>query len=197
MQTPLPHPLVLASSSPHRRQVLAKLGLPFETAVPDVDESPLAGETPERLALRLGLQKAQALQEKFPDALIIGSDQVALLNGRQLRKPGGADAAFEQLRRASGQCAEFMTSICVLDTASGQSRQDLDRTRVYFRRLDDALIRRYLEREQPYDCAGSFKSEGLGIALFQRLETEDPNALVGLPLIRLVRILEQFEVSVL
>ncbi len=189
--------LVLASSSPHRRDLLAKLGLRFQCASPDIDERAHPDERPEALALRLGREKAEALATRFPRHLIIGSDQVALLDGRQLHKPGDAANAHQQLQAASGRCVEFYTSICVLDAATGGCRADLDRTRVHFRTLNYDQIQDYVERDQPFDCAGGFKSEGLGIALFERLETEDPNALVGLPLIRLIRLLESFGVRVI
>ncbi|MBS1211783.1 MAG: maf-2 [Proteobacteria bacterium] len=190
-------PIVLASGSPHRRELLAKLGLPFQSASPEIDERSHPGERPESLALRLGKDKAVALAPRFPAHLIIGSDQVALLDGRQLHKPGDAANTCSQLRAAAGKSVDFYTSICVLDTSSGECRADLDRTRVHFRTLSDQQIRHYVERDQPFDCAGGFKSEGLGIALFEKLETEDPNALVGLPLIRLVRLLDTFGVSVI
>jgi MAF protein len=189
--------LVLASSSPYRREILAKLGLPFACAASGIDESPLAGETVERMVLRLAESKAQALSPQFPDHLIIGSDQSAVLDGRIMGKPGCRERAVEQLRTASGKTVAFYTALCVLNPASGKSLCDLDITRVTFRALDDTQIAGYVEREQPYDCAGGFKSEGLGVALFERIETEDPNALVGLPLIRLIRLLEAFGVRVI
>jgi MAF protein len=190
-------PIVLASGSPYRRELLAKLGLPFQCVSPDIDERACVHEEPQDLALRLGKAKASALAPRFPRHLIIGSDQVALLGGTQLSKPGTVTNACRQLQAASGKCVEFYTSICVLDSASGTSRTDLDITRVRFRNLSDRQIRDYVEKEQPLDCAGGFKSEGLGIALFERLETEDPNALIGLPLIRLIRLLEAFGVEVI
>jgi MAF protein len=137
------------------------------------------------------------LAGRFPNHLIIGSDQSAALDGRRVGKPGGRERTIEQLCAASGKTVDFYTAVCVLDTVSGASQRDLDITRVTFRVLDAAQIARYVEREQPYDCAGGFKSEGLGVALFERIETEDPNALVGLPLIRLIRLLEAFGVRVI
>ncbi|MFM8333479.1 MAG: Maf family protein [Candidatus Methylumidiphilus sp.] len=192
-----PRKLVLASSSPYRQTLLAKLGLPFEAVSPAIDETPGAGETPTALSTRLAREKALALAARFPEHLIIGSDQVAMLEGRQLNKPGNHAATVGQLRDAAGKRVEFLTSICVLDAASGKALVEVDRTLVHFRPLTAGQIERYADKEHPYDCAGGFKSEGLGIALFTRLETEDPNALVGLPLIRLVRLLEKFGVDVL
>lgn len=193
-----PYPqLILASSSRYRSQILAKLGLPFETATPDIDETRNPGEQPEELALRLAHEKAQALASRFPRHLIIGSDQVAVIGDKHLGKPGTHARAIEQLRAASGQRVEFLTAICVLNTKTGESRVDLDRTTVHFRQLSDDMIAAYVDKERPYDCAGAFKSEGLGIVLFEKMETEDPNALVGLPLIRLVRLLEDQGVDVL
>lgn len=190
-------PLVLASGSTYRREILAKLGLPFASATPDIDESPLADETAEQLVVRLAEAKARALADRFPAHLIIGSDQCAVLDRQILGKPGCPVRAMEQLRASSGRTVVFYTGLCLLDSGRGESRTDLDLTRVVFRALDDTQIAAYVEREQPFDCAGSFKSERLGIALFERIETQDPNALVGLPLIRLVRLLEAFGVRVI
>lgn len=189
--------LVLASSSPYRKDLLAKLGLLFEAVSPSIDESPQPHETPEDLALRLAKEKAQALAKKFSTHLIIGSDQVAMLSGRQLTKPGDRDRAISQLRAASGRAVTFYTSICVLDSASEDAKLDLDRTIVHFRTLADSQIEHYVDRDRPFDCAGGFKSESLGIALFEKIETEDPNALIGLPLIRLIRLLEAFGVTLI
>lgn len=193
----LSQPLVLASSSPYRREILAKLGLPFVCAAPEIDESPLPAEPIERMVVRLAENKARALAKRFPNHLIIGSDQSAVLDGRPTSKPGCRERAIQQLRAASGKTVGFYTALCVLNSASGESLCDLDVTRVAFRALDEMQIAGYVEREQPYDCAGGFKSEGLGIALFERIETNDPNALVGLPLIRLIRLLEAFGVRVI
>ena len=187
--------LVLASSSPYRRALLAKLGLPFESASPSIDESARPGETPARLCMRLAEEKARALAARFPAHLIIGSDQVAMLEGRQLGKPGDAERAAAQLRAAAGRTVEFFTSVCVLDSAAGKALADMDVTLARFRALSAAQIEGYVEKERPFDCAGGFKSEGLGIVLMEKLETEDPNALVGLPLIRLARLLERFGVE--
>lgn len=194
---PLFPPLVLASSSPYRREILAKLGLPFACAAPEIDESPLPDEPAERMVVRLAENKARALAKRFPNHLIIGSDQSAVLDDRVMGKPGCRERAMEQLRAASGKTVAFYTGLCVLNSASGDSLCDLDVTRVTFRVLDERQIAGYVERERPYDCAGGFKSEGLGVALFERIETEDPNALIGLPLIRLIRLLEAFGVRVI
>ncbi|MFN3580531.1 MAG: Maf family protein [Pseudomonas sp.] len=178
-------PLILASSSPYRRSLLERIGLPFDCAAPEIDETPLPGEDPVTLTQRLALSKAQALADAFPQHLIIGSDQVLLLDGLPVSKPGSHAAAREQLRRSSGQTLVFTTSVCLLNTASGEHQLVSDPFEVVFRSLSEDCIERYLQREKPYDCAGSFKSEGLGITLFHALRGEDPNSLIGLPLIRL------------
>ncbi len=183
-------PLILASSSPFRRELLAKLGLPFQCDSPEIDETPRPGETAEALVERLAEAKARAVAERHPDALIIASDQVALLDGRILGKPGDHAGAVEQLRAASGKVVRFFTSLALLDAESGRLQCEVVPFAVHFRPLEEAQIENYLRREQPYQCAGAFKSEGLGIALFEKLEGDDPNTLVGLPLIRLVRMLE-------
>lgn len=184
------HPIVLASSSVYRRALLEKLGLEFIARSPDIDETPLPGESPAELVERLARQKALALAKDFPGHLIIGSDQAACLDGHILGKPGDRARARRQLQAASGRRVRFLTGLCLLDSSSGSLQSAVETFTVHFRRLSDAQIDRYLEREQPFDCAGSFKSEGLGIALFERLEGDDPNALIGLPLIRLVTMLE-------
>lgn len=181
--------LVLGSTSPYRAELLGRLGLPFEQAAPDIDESAQPGETPDALVRRLSEQKARAVAASYPDALIIGSDQVALTGGKVTGKPGDHETAKGQLRAASGNRVSFLTGLCLLDSASGEAQVDAVPFHVHFRELDDALIDSYLEREQPFNCAGSFKSEGLGIALFERLEGDDPSALMGLPLIRLCSML--------
>ena len=181
--------LVLGSTSPFRRELLSRLGLPFDTAAPEVDENQLPDEPPETLVSRLAEAKADAVGAAHPASLVIGSDQVACLDGRILGKPGNRENARRQLRDASGRRVSFYTGLCLLNTASGRKQLACEPFHVQFRRLSDAQIERYLEREQPYNCAGSFKSEGLGIALFERLEGDDPNALIGLPLIRLVTML--------
>jgi septum formation protein len=190
-------PLILASSSAYRKALLDKLGLAYRTTSPNIDETPKPGEAPETQASRLAADKARALAGRYPDHLIIGSDQVAVANGQRLGKPGSRDNAIAQLRASSGHSVTFYTAICVLDSSSGMAKSDLDRTFVQFRKLSDQQIEHYVDREQPLDCAGSFKSEGLGIALFERIEGEDPNALIGLPLIRLIRLLEEFGLEVL
>jgi MAF protein len=194
---PAPRPLVLASSSRYRQALLAKLGLAFEAGTPSIDESAREGETPLQLSIRLAEEKARALAVRFPAHLIIGSDQVAMLDGIQLGKPGDHSQTVRQLRAASGKTVEFLTSVCVLDSATGQALTEVDRTLVLFRPLTDKQIKGYVNKERPYDCAGGFKSEGLGIVLMEKLETEDPNALVGLPLIRLAGLLEKFGVEIL
>ena len=189
--------LVLASTSPFRRELLSKLGLPFATAAPDIDESPLPDEEPESLVKRLSLEKAKAVAADYPRALIIGSDQVACVDDKILGKPGSHQKAMQQLKLTSGKTVTFMTGLTLYDAASGNSKTRCETVRVHFRKLTDSQIDNYLQREQPYNCAGSFKSEALGIALFSKLECEDPNALIGLPLIRLIEMLGQFGVDVL
>ena len=183
-------PLVLASTSPFRRALLERLGLEFETASPEVDETPRPGERPQDLVTRLAQAKARAGARAFPGALIIGSDQVACIDGEVLGKPGVRDRAIAQLERASGRQVTFYTGLCLLDADTNRAQVECVPFRVHFRPLTRSQIEGYLDREQPFNCAGSFKSEGLGIALFQRLEGDDPSALVGLPLIRLVAMLE-------
>ncbi|MGH8706423.1 MAG: Maf family protein [Burkholderiales bacterium] len=188
---PAPRRLVLASSSKYRRALLERLGLPFECAPPGADESPLAGEAPAQTALRLAQMKARSLAARFPDALIIGSDQVASCDGARLDKPGTHANALRQLTALSGKTASFDTAVAVLDAASGKLRARSVPCRVTFRDLTHAQIEAYLRREQPYDCAGSAKSEGLGIALIASMETEDPTSLIGLPLIALTDLLTE------
>lgn len=182
--------LVLASSSPYRRALLDRLGLDYSCRSPDIDETPRPGEDAESLVLRLAEAKARAVAEVEPDALIIGSDQVATLEGRILGKPLTVPRACDQLRAASGKRVRFLTGLCLYDSARGAGQQLVEPFDVVFRILSEENIRRYVEREQPLNCAGSFKSEGLGIVLFERLQGDDPNALIGLPLIRLVSLLE-------
>lgn len=190
-------PIVLASGSTYRRQLLQRLQLPFEWSAPDVDETPAPGEPPAALAERLARAKAAALAQRFPSHLIIGSDQVASLDGAPLGKPGDFATAMRQLRACSGRRVDFLTGLSLLDSATGLQQGCVERFSVVFRPLAERQIARYLEREQPFDCAGSFKVEGLGIALFERLEGDDPNTLVGLPLIRLVDMLRNAGVDVL
>jgi septum formation protein len=184
-----PRQLVLASGSRYRKELLARLGLPFEIAAPEVDESPQPGEAPADTALRLSVLKARALQRSHGDSLIIGSDQVASSGGQRYGKPGSHDNAARQLRELSGRTAIFDTGVSLLDAANGRIQSRLVPCRVTFRTLDEALIQRYLEKERPYDCAGAAKAEGLGIALIARMETDDPTSLIGLPLIALSEML--------
>ncbi|WP_203300436.1 Maf family protein [Marinobacter sediminum] len=180
------HPLLLASSSPYRRDLLERLGLPFETASPDIDESPRTDESPEQLAIRLAESKARALANQYPHHWIIGSDQVACLpDGTLLAKPGNHEQAISQLQRSSGQTVQFLTGLTLLDPNTDRSQTHCERFAVQFRNLTAEEIEGYLLKEQPYDCAGSFRMEGLGIALFKAMEGRDPNSLIGLPLIAL------------
>jgi len=190
-------PLILASTSIYRSQLLSTLQIPFQTAAPDVDETPLPGESAEQTSLRLSRVKAEVVAERFPGALIIGSDQVALLEGKQLGKPLNHDNAVKQLRSMRGKVVTFFTALSLLNAANGEMQTDVDITKVSFRDLSDDAIERYLLKEQPYHCAGSAKSEGLGIALIGRIEGNDPNALIGLPLILLVGMLEKQGVRIL
>ena len=181
--------LVLASTSPFRKQLLDKLQLPYETDSPDIDESPLGEDTIEKMVMRLAEAKARAVSPRHPDSLIIGSDQSAVLNGKLLSKPGNFDNAFKQLKQASGQKIVFQTGLCLLNSSTDEVQVTCVPYTVVFKQLSDSEITNYLNKEQPYNCAGSFKSEALGIALFERFEGEDPNALIGLPLIKLVDML--------
>jgi septum formation protein len=183
--------LILASSSPYRRELLGRLRVPFEVAVPDIDETPLAHETPQQTALRLSMAKARAVARTLatPDALVIGSDQVATFDGRQIGKPGTHENAVAQLRAMRARTVEFHSALCLLDARHDIARSDDIVTRVRFRDYSDAEIETYLRAEQPYDCAGSAKAEGLGIALLDAIESDDPTALIGLPLIALGRML--------
>jgi MAF protein len=181
--------LVLASSSPFRKALLEKLNLSFVTNSPDIDETPLAGESIEDMVMRLAEAKARALAAHHPQALIIGSDQSASLNGQVLHKPGNFENAFAQLKAASGQCITFYTGLCLLNSASDEAQTICEPYQVKFRQLQDAEIEHYLQIEQPYNCAGSFRSEAMGICLFESMRGDDPNTLVGLPLIQLCRML--------
>lgn len=189
--------VILGSTSRYRRELLSRLNLRFETVAPDVDETPHPGEKPPDLALRLALAKAREVARRHPDAVVIGSDQVADLAGEPLGKPGTHERAVEQLRRMRGQTVVFQTALAVVCQASGFEQSDLAAVRVVFRNLGDDEIERYLRAEQPYDCAGSAKSEGLGIALLERIDNDDPTALIGLPLIRTCRLLSAAGVPVL
>jgi len=187
-----PRRLVLASTSVYRRQLLERLGMPFECARPDIDESPLPDEAPASTADRLARAKARAVAGHYPDALIIGSDQVASCGGRRLDKPGTHEKAVAQLTWLSGRAARFDTGVSLVDVRTGRAESRVVSCEVHFRTLEAAAIETYLRREQPYDCAGSAKSEGLGIVLIARMETEDPTSLVGLPLIALTSLLTEF-----
>lgn len=184
--------LVLASSSRHRQAVLSRLGVPFETLAPDVDERRLDGESPRELVVRLSRAKAAAARARYADGLAIGSDQVAVCGDEVLGKPGDHARAVAQLERLSGNTVEFLTGVCVHDLASGRAADDLAVSRVRFRTLGRDEIERYLAREPAYDSAGSFKSESLGITLVDAIDDDDPTALIGLPLIRLCRLLRGF-----
>jgi septum formation protein len=188
--------LVLASTSIYRRELLSRLRMAFETFPPHVDESPLPGESPEATALRLAQAKAHAAAERYPNALIVGSDQVAELDGVRLDKPGTRALAQAQLERASGREVVFHTAVALLLAATGSVQAKVIPTHVRFRSLSPARIAAYLDKEQPYDCAGSAKSEGLGIALLEEIRGDDPTALIGLPLIALVSLLQSAGVSV-
>jgi septum formation protein len=183
--------LVLASTSPYRRTLLERLGVPFSVVPPEVPEERLPGEAPEAMAARLARAKALAVAAGLPSTLVIGCDQVADCDGDVLGKPGDHAGAVAQLRMLSGRDAVFHTALCVHNTENGTTRERIVPSRVRFRPLADATIERYLRRERPYDCAGSAKSEGLGIALIERIEGDDPTALIGLPLIALVGLLRE------
>ncbi|MFZ9335383.1 MAG: Maf family nucleotide pyrophosphatase [Burkholderiaceae bacterium] len=189
--------LILGSTSRYRRELLSRIGVPFETAAPQVDETPLPGETPVQIARRLALAKARAVARRFPQAVVIGSDQVAALAGEPLGKPGTHERATEQLRRMRGRTVVFQTALAVVCEATGFSAEDLAPVEVRFRDLSDAEIEHYLRAEQPYDCAGSAKSEGLGIALLEAIHSDDPTALVGLPLIRTCRMIRAAGIELL
>lgn len=181
--------LILASSSSYRKSLLQRLGVAFEAVAPDIDEARLPGESPEALVRRLSEAKARALAGQFPQHLIIGSDQVATIGDDILTKPGNYDNAFLQLKLQSGKQVRFLTGLALLDSASGKCEVDIVPTDVVFRDLDDDEITSYLQRDEPYQCAGSFRSEGLGIVLFDGIHNTDPSALIGLPLIRLCQML--------
>ena len=193
----MPKKLILASTSPYRKELLGRLGLPFETANPQTDEQPLPGEAPEAMALRLSEAKARAVAQIYPGALIIGSDQVATVDGKIYGKPGSHERAVEQLRELSGKTVNFYTGLCLLNTATGVADTRGIPVLVTFRQLGDAEIENYLRREPAYNCAGSAKSEGLGIVLLSSIRGDDPNALVGLPLIALCDMLHRQGVAIL
>jgi len=183
--------IVLGSSSPFRRALLEKLAFPFDTCSPDVDEAPIANETPQELVQRLALKKAEAVALQHPSSLIITSDQVSVLNGKINGKPHTRENAIKQLTESSGNTVSFYTSLCLYDAKEKNYQLIVEPFFVHFRELSTQAIERYIEIESPLKCAGSFKSEGLGIALFNRLEGDDPNTLIGLPLIRLIDMLNK------
>lgn len=189
-------PLILASSSPYRRGLLARLQLPFVSSSPDIDETLRIGETPQHLVVRLATAKAHAVAQIHSRALIIGSDQCVVLNGHIFGKPGNYETAHAQLCAVSGQALRILTSVCLLDTESGACPHEVVPYRVRFRVLDEETIKNYLRLEHPYDCAGSVKSEGLGASLLEYMRGDDPTALIGLPLIRLCTMLCQAGVKV-
>ena len=199
--TPHPSPsgraLILGSTSRYRKELLSRLGIPFEVAAPEVDETPQLNEAPKDLARRLALAKARAVASKHPDAVVIGSDQVADLEGEPLGKPGNHTNAVKQLQRMRGKTVIFQTALSVICVATGFEQTDLASVKVTFRDLTDAEIESYLKAEEPYDCAGSAKSEGLGIALLAAIDNDDPTALVGLPLIRTCHMLRAAGVKLL
>lgn len=185
------HKLVLGSTSPYRGALLAKLGIAFTTDAPQIDETVLEGESAEQLVARLAEAKARDVGARHTESLIIGSDQVACMDGQILGKPGNRGNAVEQLVAAAGRTVVFHTGLCLYNPSRDRARTIVEPFSVHFRRLDRAQIERYVDREEPFNCAGSFKSEGYGITLFRRLEGADPNSLVGLPLIRLVDMLNE------
>jgi septum formation protein len=189
--------LILASSSPYRRELLERLKIPFEVIAPDVDEAPRPAETPSALVERLSIEKARKIADRKSGALVIGSDQVAVYNGAIVGKPHSHDKAVEQLRSASGRAVTLYTGLALVNADTEHVQHEVIPYRVTFRSLTDAQIESYLRKEQPYSCAGSVRSEGLGIALLERFEGDDPNTLIGLPLIRLVRMLENEGVKII
>jgi len=189
MPVAAPPPLILGSSSPYRRELLERLHLPFTVAVPDIDEMPLPDEPPEATALRLSRSKAESIAARHPGALVIGSDQVATLDGQQVGKPGTHEKALAQLQWMRGRTVTFHSALCLLDGRDGRVQLADIQTRATFRELTDPELDAYLRLEQPYDCAGSAKAEGLGIALLSRVESDDPTALIGLPLVALTTML--------
>lgn len=190
-------PLILASSSPYRRELLSRLGIEFSTFSPSVDESRLDDEPAEDLVVRLSEKKAMAVAQSHPEALIVGSDQVATVSGLILGKPGNHEKAVEQLMSASGQRVTFFTGLTLFNSKTASSQSCCVPFHVQFRQLKQTEVENYLIKEKPYNCAGSFKSEGLGICLFERMDGEDPNALIGLPLIRLIRMLKNEGLDIL
>lgn len=197
MSQPTQRKLILGSTSPYRRELLARLRIPFDVAAPDVDESAQSGETPKQLACRLAMAKARAVAARFPACVVIGSDQVAELDGQALGKPGNHARAVAQLQQMRGKSVIFQTAVAVVCIQTGFAQMDLAQVKVNFRHISDAEIEAYLLAETPYDCAGSAKSEGLGIALLDSIDNDDPTALVGLPLIRTCRMIQAAGIKVL
>jgi septum formation protein len=195
MMTTMQRTLILGSSSPFRKELLQRLCLDYQTLSPDIDETRLVDETAEQMVKRLSLEKAQAIAAVVPNALIIGSDQCAVLEGKILGKPGNHANAMQQLQDSSGQCVQFLTGLCLYDSQTGEYQLDLVPYGVEFRNLNTDEIDRYLKNETPYNCAGSFKSEGLGMSLFKGFTGSDPTALIGLPLIRLTEMLRNIGIS--
>ncbi|MDX1443190.1 MAG: nucleoside triphosphate pyrophosphatase [Gammaproteobacteria bacterium] len=184
--------IILASTSPYRRELLERIGIEFAQEAPETDETRVEGESAAEMVMRLAKAKAAAVAARHDSGLVIGSDQCAVRDHEVLGKPHTEENALQQLRAASGKRVRFLTAVCVIDAASGTTREHMDETVVSFRELDDASLKRYIAAEQPLDCAGSFKSEALGITLFERIENEDPSALMGLPLIATARLLREF-----
>jgi len=189
--------IILASTSPFRKEILNKLQIPFTTCAPDINEQAAENETPESLVQRLSIEKARACAPHNKNSLIIGSDQVAIIDNEIVGKPHSHEKAVKQLQKSSGKAITFLTGLCLFNTKTKQYQVDVIPFTVQFRILSDSLIENYLQKEQPYNSAGSFKSEGLGICLFEKLIGDDPNTLIGLPLIRLIKMLEQENFSVL
>jgi septum formation protein len=189
--------LILASTSPFRKEILNKLGIDFDTVSPEVDETALANETPQQLVERLSIAKAKAVADKNESALVIGSDQVSVIDNKVIGKPHSHENAVKQLQNASGRTVTFYTGLCLYNSDTQRYQSEVVPFNVVFRELNDSQIENYLKKETPYNCAGSFKSEALGIVLFEKLEGDDPNTLMGLPLIRLVKMLENEDFSIL
>lgn len=189
--------LILASSSPFRKTILAKLSIDFTTASPEINETAMESETPQQYVERLSIEKARVVADQNKDALVIGSDQIAIINGKIIGKPHTHENAVKQLKMASGKTITFYTGLCLFNSKTQQYQSEIVPYKVVFRQLDDQLINNYLYKEKPYKCAGSFKSEALGIMLFEKLEGDDPNTLMGLPLIRLIRMLEKENFTIL
>lgn len=189
--------LILASTSPFRKAILDKLGIEFDTASPETDETALVNETPRQLVERLSIAKAKAVADKVESALVIGSDQVSVIDGEIIGKPHTHENAVKQLQNASGKTVTFYTGLCLYNSSTHKYQSEVVPFNVVFRKLSESQIENYLKKETPYNCAGSFKSEALGIVLFEKLEGDDPNTLMGLPLIRLVKMLENESFSIL